>query len=383
MPSHKGGHALWPIGEPMLLRRYPIFNRRLALVAYGIDYQLGSPAEWTSLAQQCRLLAQGRQYLVPFTHEQLDELRPQLFDQDTIPLIEADRERRPSSFPVLEQWRDSRRRLAVHGAQGDKRWLAASRLLVFWMGEEGISFPTEHKRMALGIETWADFIPLREAGIDFFAGGFLARPELVNQRVNQPDMALVQQILQLICHEEFSFAQVARLLEQDALLPGQLLTYVNAPGFDHASPITSVSRALSYLGEQEIRKFVLIHGLAKVSQHMPEACTRMAIARGRFCELLALIALGKSEASWAFLVGLVLDGSLLSEQLKTHLPGNVKRAIEQHEGPLFHLFQLASTYEQGNWAQLAQLAPSYQLDPAKLTPIYFQAQMWGQAFLTS
>ncbi|ENO3978341.1 EAL and HDOD domain-containing protein [Aeromonas veronii] len=367
----------------MLLRRYPIFNRRLALVAYGIDYQLSSPAEWPSLAQHCRLLAQGRQYLVPFTHEQLDEQRPLLLDQDAIPLVEASSERQPNSFPVLEQWRDSRRRLAVHGANRDPRWLGASRLLVYWMGEEGICQPTEHKRMALNIETWADFLPLREAGVDFFAGGFLARPELVNQRANQPDMALVQQILQLICHEEFSFAQVARLLEQDAWLPGLLLTYVNAPGFDHAAPITSVPRALSYLGEQEIRKFVLINGLARVSQHMPEACTRMAIARGRFCELIALTALGKAEASWAFLVGLVFDGSLLSAPLMAHLPKSVQRAIELHEGPLFHLFQLVSTYEQGNWALLEQLAPKYQLDPAQLTPVYFQSQMWGQAFLTS
>ncbi|WP_421210728.1 EAL and HDOD domain-containing protein [Aeromonas enteropelogenes] len=367
----------------MLLRRYPIFNRRLALVAYGIDYQLVDPAQWPALAQHCRMLAQGRQYLVPFSHEQLDDQRPLLFDQDTIPLVEASSERLPTSFPVLEQWRDSRRRLAVHGAHRDPRWLGASRLLVFWMGEEGICQPTEHKRMALNIDTWQDFLPLREAGVDFFAGGFLARPELVNQRATQPDMALVQQILQLICHEEFSFNQVAKLLEQDAYLPGQLLTYVNAPGFDHASPITSVSRALSYLGEQEIRKFVLINGLARISPHMPEACTRMAIARGRFCELIALTALGKSEASWAFLVGLVLDGSLLSDALRAHLPKNVKRAIELREGPLFHLFQLVTTYEQGNWPLLAQLAPRYQLDPTRLTPIYFQAQMWGQAFLTS
>ncbi len=168
----------------MLLRRYPIFNRRLALVAYGIDYQLSSPAEWPSLAQHCRLLAQGRQYLVPFTHEQLDEQRPLLLDQDAIPLVEASSERQPNSFPVLEQWRDSRRRLAVHGANRDPRWLGASRLLVYWMGEEGICQPTEHKRMALNIETWADFLPLRAAGVDFFAGGFLARPELVNQRAN-------------------------------------------------------------------------------------------------------------------------------------------------------------------------------------------------------
>ena len=367
----------------MLLRRYPIFNRRLALVAYGIDYQLADPAEWTLFAAQCRLLAQGRQYLLPFSHEQLDEQRPLLFDPDTIPLVEASAERLPASFPVLTQWRDYRRRLAVHCAQREPRWLNACRLLVFWMGEEGISQPTEHKRMALDIETWGDFLPLKEAGVDFFAGGFLARPELVNQRAAQPDMKLVQEILQVICHEEFSFARVASLLEQDAWLPGQLLTYVNAPGFDHVSSITSVPRALSYLGEQEIRKFVLIYGLARVSHHMPEACTRMAIARGRFCELIAMTALGKDAASWAFLVGLVLDGSLLSAQLKAHLPKDVQRALEFHEGPLFHLFQLVKTYEQGDWPLLAQLAPHYQLDPARLTPIYFQAQMWGQAFLAT
>ena len=194
---------------------------------------------------------------------------------------------------MLEQWRDYRRRLAVHGAQREPRWFNASRLLVFWMGEEGIRQPTEHKRMALDIETWGDFLPLKEAGVDFFAGGFLARPELVNQRAAQPDMKLVQEILQLS-------------LPRGVLLrPGGLPCWSRMPGcgavaelcqrprFDHASPIVSVTRALSYLGEQEIRKFVLIYGLARVSQHMPEACTRMAIARGRFCELIALNALGK------------------------------------------------------------------------------------------
>ena len=67
-----------------------------------------------------------------------DEQRPLLFDQDVIPLVEASSERLPGSFPVLEQWRDSRRRLAVHGANRDPRWFGASRLLVFWMGEEQI-----------------------------------------------------------------------------------------------------------------------------------------------------------------------------------------------------------------------------------------------------
>ena len=87
----------------MLLRRYPIFNRRLALVAYGIDYQLSSPAEWPALAQHSHLLARGRQYLLPFNHEQLDEQRPLLFAQETIPLVEASSERLPTPFPVLEQ----------------------------------------------------------------------------------------------------------------------------------------------------------------------------------------------------------------------------------------------------------------------------------------
>ena len=69
---------------------------------------------------------------MPFTHEQLDEQRPLLLDQDAIPLVEASSERQPNSFPVLEQWRDSRRRLAVHGANRDPRWLGASREQEVW-----------------------------------------------------------------------------------------------------------------------------------------------------------------------------------------------------------------------------------------------------------
>ena len=173
--------------------------------------------------------------------------------------------------------------------------------------------------MALDIETWGDFLPLKEAGVDFFAGGFLARPELVNQRAAQPDMKLVQEILQLICREEFSFARVATLLEQDAWLPGQLLSYVNAPGFDHASPIVSVTRALSYLGSRRSASLCSSTGWPGSAS----TCRRPAPAwpsLAYFCELIALNALGKAAASWAFLVGLVLDGSLLSEQLKAHLP---------------------------------------------------------------
>ncbi len=106
----------------------------------------------------------------------------------------------------------------------------------------------------------------------------------------------------------------------------------------------------------------------------------MAIARGRFCELIALTALGKAEASWAFLVGLVLDGSLLSEPLMAHLPKSVQRAIELHEGPLFHLFQLVSTYEQGNWALLEQLAPNINSIRPSSPPSIFSHKCGGKRF---
>ena len=366
----------------MLIRRFPVFNRRLGLVAYGLDYprQELQERDWEWLVTHTRLMAQGRQYLLSFSYQALDEQRLLLFDADLIPLIQASSERLPASFPVLQEWRVRRRRLAVHRARIHERWQAIAQLHVFELGEEGCSEPGDQKRLVMGICAWQDFIPLRDAGVDFFAGAFLDRPMLIHRREDEPDQHVVQEILQLICLEGFSFPKVATLLEKDTFLPGQLLGYVNSSGFEHVTPITSIARAFSYLGEEELRKFVLVYGLARQSRHLPEVCSRMAISKGRFCELLAERYLQGEGRSWAFLVGIAMDRELLPAHLFGQLPIAVRQAMEERRGPLFELYRLVDAYDHGHWEALKTLCLPFGMAPVALVTPYLQALQWSHSF---
>lgn len=58
----------------LVLRRYPVFNRRLAHGGLR-HHSTQLTGRMASLYNDAPAGA-GRQYLVPFTHEQLDEQRP-------------------------------------------------------------------------------------------------------------------------------------------------------------------------------------------------------------------------------------------------------------------------------------------------------------------
>ncbi len=64
-------------------------------------------------------------------------------------------------------------------------------------------------------------------------------------------------------------------------------------------------------------------------------------------------------------------------------PKDMKRVFEPCEGPLFYLFALGKTYEQGDWPLRAQLAAQLPAGSRQADLISFQAKMWGQAFLAT
>ncbi|GAB7078646.1 HDOD domain-containing protein [Megalodesulfovibrio paquesii] len=74
-------------------------------------------------------------------------------------------------------------------------------------------------------------------------------------------------LLQVLQREEYSLAEVARLVEADAALTINILKVVNAPSFGMGQMVTSIPRAVSFLGDKLVMGIALASSTPQVFNH--------------------------------------------------------------------------------------------------------------------
>ena len=157
--------------------------------------------------------------------------------------------------------------------------------------------------LAEKVETHEEFDWARLAGYDYFQGYFFARPVLVRGRHIPAAKLHCLRLLQEAQRPELDFRHLEALILQDVSLSYQMLRYVNSPLFSMASNIRSIRQALVFLGDLELRRWVVLATLARTAEDKPSELTRHSLVRARFCESVARLAKNGLEQS-AFLAGL-------------------------------------------------------------------------------
>jgi HD-like signal output (HDOD) protein len=111
------------------------------------------------------------------------------------------------------------------------------------------------------------FVTIAPSGVDYrqIALGSLSRLP--------PFSPVLNRLLATIDQEDVSFAEIANLIEKDAVLTGQILRLVNSAAFGRRATINSVGHAVSLLGVTKIRNSVLGFSISRLWSHarMPDA----------------------------------------------------------------------------------------------------------------
>ena len=232
------------------------------------------------------------------------------------------------------------------------------------------------KVIAEKVEDWDAYDRLRAAGVDYFQGHFVSRPETVVRSTVRASKANLMGLLVLLQDDEVALSEIVERINTDLALSYRLLRLVNSAAIGLRRRVDSVEEAVRLLGLKAVRSLVYLSALTGVDGK-PPALIHNTMIRARFAELLAAQS-RMANPPTAFLVGLFsnLDAfynqplSQLIEELP--LTEDICRALLEGQGALGELLEYIRFYEKGQWlesegevATLNEVAPNCYLDAVR------------------
>jgi EAL and modified HD-GYP domain-containing signal transduction protein len=240
------------------------------------------------------------------------------------------------------------------------------------------------KLLAEKVETYQEFEEALDLGFDYFQGYFFAKPEVLkNKDLSASQMTLMRLISQ-VNTSEFDVDVLGEIVRQDISISYKLLNYLNSAYFSRLQPISSLTQAISYLGENGFKLFTSLIATSRLAGNKPSALVRMAVIRARFLELLAVEL--KKDSNEMFLLGLfslidaMLDQKMTDLLEMLPLTDNITEALIQRQGELFVYLRLIETYEAGNWVALRFALKNMSVDEQRIFDFYLDALAWADMF---
>ena len=235
------------------------------------------------------------------------------------------------------------------------------------------------KYLAEKIETYAEFEHARKLGFHYFQGYFFAKPESIRMREVASIKLSRIRLLAEINKPDTSMDNLQKIIESDVAIAYKLLRYINSAYYYLLQEVTSIRQAMIYLGEIEIRRFIMLVVISELAAEKPTELLRLSLIRAKFCELLAGGCRYVADASEFFILGLfslidaILDTTMQRAMEKLPLSEGVKEALVNQKGPLFPILQAVIAYEQGRPDECLQSLKTLNLNTENVYDNYLKA----------
>ncbi|HEX4008179.1 MAG TPA: HDOD domain-containing protein [Acidobacteriaceae bacterium] len=236
-------------------------------------------------------------------------------------------------------------------------------------------------RLAEKIETEEEMRVARAEGCLLFQGYFFSRPVLVASPTLPQNRLVYLRLLAALHDVPADIRTVESLVMSDATLCYRVLRLANSALQGHAGVVSSVREALLMVGDDAVRRMVTVALAGVLSGHRPPPLVSMALARARFCELLAP-AVGQPPQQH-YLLGMLslLDALLempMSRILKS-LPLNceMKGALMGDGGPLAPPLDLICSLEACDWHACETIGATLGLTEPAVAAMYVEALRWA------
>ncbi|GAA0701048.1 EAL domain-containing protein [Marinobacterium maritimum] len=230
------------------------------------------------------------------------------------------------------------------------------------------------------VETQEEFRRCLEMGFGLYMGYFLSKPEAVKGKKITGNKVVLLQILTELQRPNATAQSIEQIALQDPALTYRILRVVNSAAFNLKREISSLAHAITLLGIDQIKRWVLLF-LSAADKDKPDELTRNMLTRGRMCELLAEM-MGRDEPINHFIVGLLsqldvlLDMEMADLLEQVPLQQDMKTALIERSGSYGELLRQAEYYERGEFDQLSRA-----LDRPFYEVAYRHSLNWSQQVL--
>ena len=243
------------------------------------------------------------------------------------------------------------------------------------------------KYLAEKVESYDEFVLASKLGFSYFQGYFFCKPEKIRIReIDSSKISLVN-LLAEVNKKTTTVRRIEEIVLSDVGLAYKLLRYINSSYFYRLKRINSVAHAITYLGENELRRFIILVLISELASDKPGELVRLAIVRAKMAELLAMETPIKGKADEIFLLGLfslleaLLDTTIdyICEQLS--LSASLNDALLSRTGPYAPFLEVVLSYEKRDTPACLAAAQKIGVPAARLAQIYMEAITFTQSVL--
>jgi EAL and modified HD-GYP domain-containing signal transduction protein len=229
--------------------------------------------------------------------------------------------------------------------------------------------------LAEKVETPDDFFTCLRLGFDLFQGYFFYKPEKIKNKKKKMDVSRVclMRSLAATMDPHANFNILDPIISQDVGLSYKLLRLVNSGYYSLADQVKSIQQAVSLIGLQQLRSWMLLLLMATVDDK-PHELTAIALQRAKMCEMLGK-ALGDRHVESYFLIGLfsvldaIMDIPMMQVVESLSLTQELAEALVCRKGKWGLVLTAVIATEGGNWDQVLQFGVS----PDEWRKIYFES----------
>ncbi len=243
------------------------------------------------------------------------------------------------------------------------------------------------KYLAEKVESYDEFVQASKLGFSYFQGYFFCRPEKIRIREIDSSKINLVSLLAEINKKTTTLRKIEEIIMHDVAIAYKLLRYINSSYFYRLKRIDSVAHAITYLGENELRRFIILVLVSELASDKPGELVRLAVVRAKMAELLVLETPLKGKADEIFLLGLfslleaLLDTTInyICEQLSLSEP--LKNALVSRSGPYAPFLDVVLSYEKRDKAACLTATRTIGVPTGKLAEIYLEAITFTQSVL--
>ena len=241
--------------------------------------------------------------------------------------------------------------------------------------------------LAEKVESVREFEMANRLGFSYFQGYFFSKPEKIEIKELSSSKVNLLRLLAEVTRKETTLEKLQEIISVDIAISYKLMRFLNSAYFYRLQEVKSVKHAIAYLGERELRRFVLLVVVSELASEQPGELTRLALVRAKFCELLGEASPYRDRADELFIMGLfsLLDTMLGSpmERIMDRLPigRTVKDALTRKAGVMAMFLQVAEAFERNQHKRIVSLLRELKVNTKNITDSYIRAVRYANGLL--
>ncbi len=243
------------------------------------------------------------------------------------------------------------------------------------------------KLLAEKVESLEEFEKANKLGFDYYQGYFFSKPEKILVKELATVKITLLNLMAEVARKKTTLERLHLIISKDLAVSYKLLRFLNSAYFYRLEKVKSVKHAIAYLGEKELRRFLLLVIVSELALDKPTELVRLSLVRAKFCELLAQQSILAEYDLEIFMVGLFsfMDTMLEAEMnvIMNKLPVSdaVKDALVHGKGMFSPFLDAIVAYERRQDSHFVSIITELSIDSSKVPELYLEAVKYANGML--